>query len=38
MNNALQALGAFVAPYLDSDPYLVIIRAEHVTQLQQRAQ
>jgi hypothetical protein len=38
MNNALQALGAFVAPYLDSDPYLQIIRAEHVTQLQLRAQ
>lgn len=38
MNNALQALGAFVPPFLDSDPYLQEIKAQHVTELQQRAQ
>lgn len=38
MNEALQALGATVTPYTDPDPRLVVIRAQHMTELQRRAQ
>jgi len=38
MNDALQALGAPIGAYTDSDPALKVIRAIHMTELQERAQ